>query len=84
MFVKDRLKVQRDDLSLRTSQHDQSNKTFHPNEIVLSPLLAASLMESTGSSVGGWGVGDMAHVDYWRLEYRYTVCLVKPLQWRRS
>lgn len=32
---------------LQTSQHDQSNKTFHPVEILLSLLLAASLMEST-------------------------------------
>lgn len=32
---------------VQTSQHDQSNKTFHPVEILLSLLLAASLMEST-------------------------------------
>lgn len=37
---------------VQASQHDQPNKTFHPIEILLSPLLAASLMESIGSSEG--------------------------------
>lgn len=40
--------------SLQTLRHDQSNKTFHPIEILLSPLLAASLMESIGSAEGVW------------------------------
>lgn len=40
---------------LQTSQHDQSNKTFHPVEILLSLLLAASLMESTENQAGGRG-----------------------------
>lgn len=40
---------------VQISRHDRSNKTFHPIEILLSPLLAASLMESTGSSGEAYG-----------------------------
>lgn len=45
---------------LETPRRDQSNETFRPIEILLCALLAASLMESWGSSGGGESRGRSA------------------------
>lgn len=57
---------------LQTSRHDQSNKTFHPVELLLSPLLAASLMESLENHKGGRGVCTMCRIGGSGIVTRFT------------